>query len=118
MGIQADPVPLQMDQSGAIRVGQSRVTLDVIIAEYKKGASPEEIAREFDTVQLADIYAALAYYLRHQDEVGTYLLRRQEEAAEWRKKVEDAGMTLPELGNTVRERWSQKETPPDASSPE
>jgi hypothetical protein len=29
--LHADPVPLRVDDTGAIRVGQSRVTLDVLL---------------------------------------------------------------------------------------
>ena len=43
--------------------------------------SAEEIACQYPSVQLADIYAAITYYLRHRDEVADYL-RRQEERAE------------------------------------
>jgi uncharacterized protein (DUF433 family) len=116
MVIQTDPVPLRVDDQGAIRIGNSRVTLDVVIAEHKKGASPETIAEEFDTLELADIYAALAYYLRHEEEVGAYLQRRHEEAEAIRKKVEDAGMTNPGFTEVIRKRWAQEEKTRHASS--
>lgn len=91
--IQADPLPLRLDEDGVIRVGDSRITLDTILAEHKKGSSPETIAQEFDTLQLADVYAAIAYALRHPTEVAAYLERREEEAEAMRNQVEAAGMT-------------------------
>src|SRR6516164_8612539 len=109
MVIQADPVPLSVDDHGTVRIGNSRVTLDVVLAEHKKGASPEAIAEEFDTLDLADIYAAIAYSLRHADDVAAYLQRRQEQAAGMRKMVEDAGMSSPELAAAMQKRWSEKE---------
>src|SRR5258708_1317043 len=115
MVIQTDPVPLRVDDQGAIRIGNSRVTLEVLIAEHKKGAPPETIAAGLDTLELADIYAAIAYCLRHREEVAAYLQRRQEEAAAMRKKVEDAGMTRPDIGETIRKRWSQEGRAPHAS---
>ncbi len=47
--LQADPVPLRIDEHGTIRVGSSRLTLDVLIEEYEGGASPEAIVQAFDT---------------------------------------------------------------------
>ena len=53
--LHADPVPLRADETGTIRVGSSRVTLDVLLADYLSGLSPEEIARQLDTLDLADV---------------------------------------------------------------
>ena len=52
IAIRTDPVPLKMDEDGAIRVGGTRMTLDLIIAEHQAGASPEQIAAEYDTLSL------------------------------------------------------------------
>jgi uncharacterized protein (DUF433 family) len=95
-----DPTPLHVDGSGTIRVGASRVTLDVLIADYRSGLSPEEIARQLDTVTLADVYGAISYYHRYRDEVEEYLRRRNEEADELRRKIEAA---QPERGNLKAE---------------
>jgi hypothetical protein len=39
-------------------------------------------------LDLADVYAVIAYYLRHRDEVRAYLKRREEEAEALRAKIE------------------------------
>lgn len=39
--LQADPMPLRIDEDGTIRVGSSRLTLDILIEEYEAGASLE-----------------------------------------------------------------------------
>jgi uncharacterized protein (DUF433 family) len=114
--IQADPVPLRVDDHGVIRIGNSRVPLDAVLAEYRKGASPETIAQEFDTLDLADVYAAIAYALRHANEVAAYLRGREEEATAMREKVEAAGMTWPGMPQTVRERWSRQDKDHHAST--
>jgi uncharacterized protein (DUF433 family) len=88
--LHADPVPLHVDDTGAIRVGQSRVTLDVLIEYSRLGMKPEEIARGLDTLTLADVHAALAYYFRHQNEIDDYLGRREKEAEELRQQIEAA----------------------------
>ena len=109
LALQADPIPLNMDEQGTLRVGSSRVTLDVLLEEYEKGASPETLVQAFDTLELADVYAVLSYYLRHRDEVSLYLQRRDEEAKEIRQKLEAAGMTWPAVRETLLARRGQKE---------
>ena len=89
IAIQTDSVPLKMDSDGAIRVGGTRVTLDILIAEHELGSTPEQIAAAYDTVPLADVYAAIGYYLRHTAEIDVYLAQRRQAAEELRKKVED-----------------------------
>ena len=88
IAIQTDPVPLSMDESGTVRVGGTRVTLDVLIAEHQLGATPEQIAAAYDTLSLPDVYAAIGYYLRHTAEVDAYLAQRREEAERLRRTVE------------------------------
>ena len=45
MAIQTDPVPLKMDEDGAIRVGGTRMTLDLVIAEHRAAPPPSELPR-------------------------------------------------------------------------
>jgi uncharacterized protein (DUF433 family) len=80
--------PLRLDEGGTVRVGTSRVTLDLVVDQYENGMSPEDMVRAYDTLSLADVHGAIAYYLRHRDEVGAYLTRRKEEAAALRAKIE------------------------------
>jgi uncharacterized protein (DUF433 family) len=80
----ADPSSaLRLDESGTIRIGASRVTLDTLIGCYQRGETPEQIRSGFPTLPLADIYAAIAYYLRHQGELDAYLDQRQREAEQF-----------------------------------
>jgi uncharacterized protein (DUF433 family) len=77
--LHADPAPLRVDETGTIRVGPSRVTLDVLLQYWRQGMTPEEIARGLDTLTLADVHGALAYYFRHQAEMDEYLRQREQE---------------------------------------
>jgi uncharacterized protein (DUF433 family) len=86
--VHAEAPPLREDQEGAIRVGNSRVSLDLVIDQYENGMTPEDMVRAYDTLVLADVHAVIAYYLRHPDEVGAYLKRRQEEVEALRAKIE------------------------------
>jgi uncharacterized protein (DUF433 family) len=86
--IEAEPVPLRADERGALQVGETRVTLDVLINEYEDGADAEGIVNSFPSLRLADVYAVIAYYLRHKDTVNDYLRTRRAEAAALRKEIE------------------------------
>jgi uncharacterized protein (DUF433 family) len=86
--VASEPIPLTTDPQGVIRVGGTRVTLDTVVQVYKAGSTPEEIARHYPSLQLADVYAVVTYYLRHQEEVEAYLARRRDEAAAVRREVE------------------------------
>jgi uncharacterized protein (DUF433 family) len=77
-----------MDPHGAIRVGDSRVTLDIVVLAFLDGWSAEEIAYNYDTLDLGDVYAALSYYLHHKDEVHQYMQERQRQADDLRAKIE------------------------------
>lgn len=72
------PVPLKTTVDGVIRVGGTRVTLDSLIILFKQGATAEEIASRFPSLDLADIYATIAAYLRDPDPIEDYLKQRQQ----------------------------------------
>ncbi len=62
----AEPPPLRVDEGGAVRVGNSRVSLDLVVEQYENGMTPEDLVRAYDTLDLADVHAVIAYYLRHR----------------------------------------------------
>jgi uncharacterized protein (DUF433 family) len=86
--ISADQTPLRTDEGGVIRVGNTRISLDLIVDQYENGMTPEDMVRAYDTLVLADVHAVIAYYLRHRDEVQAYLKRRVAEADALRNKIE------------------------------
>jgi uncharacterized protein (DUF433 family) len=86
--LHADLPPLRVDEGGAVRVGKSRISLDLVVEQYENGMAPEDIVRAYDTLVLADVHGVIAYYLRHRDDVRAYLKRRQEEAESLRARIE------------------------------
>jgi hypothetical protein len=60
----------------------------LLVEQYENGMTPEEMVRAYDTLLLADAYAAIAYYLRHRDEARAYLKQREEEAKALQTKIE------------------------------
>lgn len=83
-----ETMPLQTDADGVIRVGATRVTLDTIVAAFLDGATAEEIAQQYPSVELSDIYYIIGYYLRRRDEVEEYLKQRHAQAENVRRENE------------------------------
>jgi uncharacterized protein (DUF433 family) len=83
-----ETIPLETDADGVIRVSKTRVTLDTVITAFKDGATAEEIAQQYPSVPLADVYYIVGYYLHKRDDVETYLSRRTKEAEKLRKENE------------------------------
>lgn len=71
-----DEIPLARDAQGAYRVGGTRVTLDLVVRAFNRGATAEEIAQKYDSLQLSDVYQVIGYYLKHADELTEYLETR------------------------------------------
>jgi uncharacterized protein (DUF433 family) len=71
-----DAIPLSKDASGVFRVGRSSVTLDLVVRAFNRGATPEEIAQDFPSLQLSDIYQVIGYYLKHGSELAEYFETR------------------------------------------
>ncbi|HYP39874.1 MAG TPA: DUF433 domain-containing protein [Chloroflexia bacterium] len=79
-----EPIPLKIDADGVVRIGGTRVTLDTIVYAFKQGMAAEEIMQQYPSVQLANIYYAIGYFLRRQSEVEEYLREREQQAEEIR----------------------------------
>ena len=80
-------LPLRVTDDGTVRVASTRVSLDSVVHHYKLGASAEQIAQKFPALDLADVYAAIAYYLNHVHEVEDYLRRQEVEGDEVQKTI-------------------------------
>lgn len=107
--IQTDPAPLRIDEFDVIRVGDSQVLLDIVIEHFNNGAEPEAIVQGFPTLNLADVYGAIAYYLRHRNEIDDYLCTRRHEAEKLRQEIEAAQPSRVELRAKLLARKAQME---------
>jgi uncharacterized protein (DUF433 family) len=85
LAIIAEPAPLQANEDGVILVGETRVTLDTVVAIFNQGATAEEIVYRYPSLNLADVYAAIAFYLKHQAKVEAYLQQRRQRSQEVRE---------------------------------
>lgn len=94
---QPEAPPLREDALGTLRVGDSHVLLELVIRAFQDGATPETIVQRYSTLSLPDVYAVIAYYLRHRAEVEEYLSRREQKAEEVRRRLESQQGDLSEI---------------------
>jgi uncharacterized protein (DUF433 family) len=81
-------VPLRMDEGGVIRIGNTRVTLQAMVADFHRGASPEEIAHHYSALNLSDVYLVVGYYLQNRAEIDAYVRHQRQLADEARRAYE------------------------------
>lgn len=88
LDVQALPIPLEVKGDGVVRVAGSRVTLDTVIGAFNDGATAEEIAQQYPSLSLSDIYAVIAYYLREKPAVDAYLAEYRHRGEQIQQEVE------------------------------
>ena len=81
-------VPLTQWEDGTIRMTGTRVTLEVIVNQFKLGATAEQIHDSFPAASLKAVYGAIYYYLEHTEAVDAYMRAQQKAAAETRQWAE------------------------------
>lgn len=79
---------MSRDPDGVIRVGGTRVTLDTVVAAYRDGATVEEIARQYPSLDLTDVHAVILCYLERRGEIQVYLSEREARSAMVRRDNE------------------------------
>ena len=95
-------------RNGGYYVARSGVSLDSLVYAFRSGESPETIEQSFPSLSLEQVYGAIAFYLRNQDEVDANILEGE---AEFERLVPPLGESAPELYaklQRVREQMSAK----------
>jgi uncharacterized protein (DUF433 family) len=80
---------LAKDAHGVYRVGGKRVTLDLVIRAFNRGATAEEIVQEFPRLQLPDVYQVIGYDLKRSAELATYFEERERDEKEFLDAYQD-----------------------------
>jgi uncharacterized protein (DUF433 family) len=84
----AIPPPLDSTPDGAVRVAGTRVQLETVVTAFDAGATAEEIAQQYPSLELADIYAVISYVLAHRNAVDEYLRTRAQAVVKLRAELE------------------------------
>ena len=106
--LKSEKPPLQEDKTGAIRVGNSRVLLEIVIRAFQDGASPESIVSQYSTLTLSDAYGAIAYYLKNKETVEEYLDKREELAESVKQRLQ---VIQPDLSQIRSRLLAQQNSP-------
>ena len=75
-----DNVPLVQLENGAVRVRNSRVTLETIVIRSQMGDTVERIHSGYPTVSVSQIKEILAWYDDNKADVDEYIQQLQAEA--------------------------------------
>lgn len=95
-----ETVPLVQLENGAVRVRNSRVTLETIVHRMQMGNTAEEIHDGFPTVSVTQIKEVLEWYFNNKAQADEYLQQVEDEGErlrlwaesqprykEWREKL-------------------------------
>lgn len=89
-------------ETGFYIVG-SRVPIDRIIWEYRKGEEPGTIRSHYPTLSLEQVNGAIAFYRRHKKEV--------ERAMEERRRAEDAYIAANPNPPDIKQKFERMRQP-------
>jgi len=89
------------------------VSLDSVVHHYKQGATAERIAESFPSLELADIYAVIAYYVANRESVEEYLQTQEAEADALQRQIEsnpEQQKATNQLRERIRARWAARQS--------
>ncbi|NET32008.1 MAG: DUF433 domain-containing protein [Cyanothece sp. SIO1E1] len=93
---------------GKPRIAGHRIRVeDIVIWHEQRGLYPDEIVSQYPSITLADVYAALAYYHDHFEEIRQQLREGTEFALEMKRRT-------PSL---VQQKLRQQNVSNDSVSP-
>ncbi len=87
------PALLKAWEDGTIRIGSSRLLLDLVVHLFKQGATAEQIQHSFPSLTLREVYGAIYYYWEHAEDVETYLADQERQGEEIERAVRSAQVT-------------------------
>jgi uncharacterized protein (DUF433 family) len=102
LAIAPESPPLHQEPSGAFRIGNSRVLLELVVRAFQDGATPEAIAQAYPSLTLSEVYSVIAFYLRHPQEIAEYLAKREAQAAATQAKIEASQPDLSDIRERLR----------------
>jgi uncharacterized protein (DUF433 family) len=79
-------------EKGRYWIRGSRVSLESIVYAFLNGQTAESIAQSFPTLDLEQVYGAIAFYLSRREEIDSYLSQTK---SEYEAKREQARRSDP-----------------------
>jgi uncharacterized protein (DUF433 family) len=81
-------VPLTKDEQGTLYVESTRLPLELIINDYRRGNSAEQIASNYAGLSLSAVYSVLAYYHANRVELDRYVDEKNNQLKNLHDQVE------------------------------
>ena len=75
-------------RNGGYYVAGTCVSLDSIVECFNDGLSPEAILGEFDTLNLAQVFGAITFYLENQASIDVYRVCQKTRFEAMRRELE------------------------------
>lgn len=88
LAIAAEPTRIRLDADGTTRVGNTRILQASVLFLHNQEATLEKIQERVPSLPLADVYAAITYYLHHRVEVDACLAKQEAEAERIQREVD------------------------------
>ena len=88
ISIDKEQMPLSVSSEGIIYIANTRVTLDTLLYTFFDGATAEQIVEQYPSLDLADVYAAIGYYLHHNSQIDAYLKERAKVATKIKDQID------------------------------
>jgi uncharacterized protein (DUF433 family) len=91
------------ERKGWYYLAGTRISLDSIAQCFNEGLSPETIVGEFETLTLAQVFGAIAFYLENQPAIDAYRLRQLKRFVPARRDAAPLPENLRQRLNAARE---------------
>lgn len=89
------------------RLTGSRVSLDSVVYGFLRGETPETIAQNFPTLELEQVYGAIAFYLSNQEEIDAYLEKGERDFERLRQEFHRRNPKLRQKLHAARQQRLQ-----------
>ena len=100
-----EPCPIHILENGAARLIGTRMALEGVVQCWNAGQSPESLAQDF-SLDLQQVYAVIAYYLRHRAVTDAYVQKCEEEWEDLSRRMREQ-FQQPSLAEYQR-RWAER----------
>ena len=70
-------IKLSKTPDGTVHIGETRVALESVVLHFSLGATAEQIAQKFPSLDLAEVYGVISYFLDNHEKVAEYVLQQE-----------------------------------------
>jgi len=101
---------IEVDEKGVARIAGTRMKVtDLVLDKMANGSTPEEMARQFPPLTMAQIHSALAYYYEHKAELDLQIECDRRSIEELRGHAQP-GPSREQLSQRLHQRSSERRT--------